>query len=135
MRHRNAHRKFSRTSAHRVAMFRNLATALLRHERIRTTDAKAKDLRGYVERLITLSKRGDLAARRQVAMSIQDQEVLHKLFAEIGPRFKDRPGGYTRVVKIGHRRGDNAPMSQVELIGAPRIEPVVVPPAAGPASE
>ncbi len=118
MRHRNHGRKFSRTSAHRIALFRNMATALFRHERIETTDPKAKELRSFAERLITLAKAGDLHARRQAHRDIRDQDVLNKLFAEIGPRFKTRNGGYTRITKSRIRRGDNAPISILELVGS-----------------
>ena len=117
MRHRNTGRKFSRTTAHRQALFKNMATSLLRHERIETTDAKAKELRGFVERLITLAKRGDVHARRLAHSDIRDQDVLKKLFVDIAPRFKTRPGGYTRITKSRIRRGDNVPMSILELVG------------------
>jgi len=117
MRHLNSGRKLGRTSAHRTAMFRNMATSLFRHERIETTDAKAKELRRFAEQLITLAKRGDLHARRQAFADIRDQEVLAKLFGDIGPRFKTRPGGYTRIIKSRIRKGDNAPISIIELVG------------------
>jgi large subunit ribosomal protein L17 len=117
MRHLNSGRKLGRTSAHRTALFRNMATSLFRHERIETTDAKAKELRSYAEKLITLAKRGDLHARRQAYQDIRDQEVLAKLFADIGPRFKTRNGGYTRIIKSRIRKGDNAPISIIELVG------------------
>jgi len=116
MRHRKKGRSLSRTSAHRKATLRNMATNLFRHERIRTTTAKAKELRPYAERLITLAKRGDLHARRQAARKIQDREVLGKLFDEIGPRFHSRPGGYTRILKLGTRKGDAAEMALIELV-------------------
>src|SRR5688572_22813823 len=118
MRHLNHGRKFSRTSAHRIAMFRNMATSLFRHERIETTDAKAKELRGFAEKLITLAKKGDVHARRLAYRDIRDQEVLAKLFTDIGPRFKTRNGGYTRITKSRIRRGDNAPVSIIELVGS-----------------
>jgi large subunit ribosomal protein L17 len=118
MRHLNKGRKFSRPTGHRKALFRNLATALFRHERIETTDAKAKELRGIADRLITLAKRGDIHARRQAFEDIRDTAVLAKLFAELGPRFKGRPGGYTRVIKSRVRAGDNAPISIIELVGS-----------------
>lgn len=118
MRHLNTGRKFSRTTAHRQALFRNMATALFRHERIETTDQKAKELRGVVEKLITLAKRGDVHARRQAHQDIRDQEVLSKLFSDIGPRFKTRPGGYTRITKSRIRKGDNATLSILELVGS-----------------
>ncbi len=117
MRHLNSGRKLGRTSAHRTALFRNMATSLFRYERIETTDAKAKELRSYAEKLITLAKRGDLHARRQAYQDIRDQEVLAKLFADIGPRFKTRNGGYTRIIKSRIRKGDNAPISIIELVG------------------
>jgi large subunit ribosomal protein L17 len=96
---------------------RNLITALLREEKIQTTDPKAKELRRWVERVITLGKRGDLHARRQAASIVQDKTVVRKLFDTIGPRFKDRPGGYTRIIKLGMRRGDAAQMALIELVG------------------
>lgn len=117
MRHLNSGRKLGRTSEHRTALFRNMATSLFRHERIETTDAKAKELRSFAEKLITLAKRGDLHARRQAYQDIRDQEVLAKLFGDIGPRFKARNGGYTRIIKSRIRRGDNAPISIIELVG------------------
>jgi large subunit ribosomal protein L17 len=118
MRHKNAGRKFSRTPAHRKAMFKNLLTNLFLHEKIRTTDAKAKELRRLADRLITMGKDGKLASIRHAALFINDAEVLSKLFKTIAPRFADRNGGYTRVVKIGQRRGDGAEMSLVELLDA-----------------
>jgi large subunit ribosomal protein L17 len=118
MRHLNTGRKLSRNSSHRWAMMRNLIAALLREEKIRTTDAKAKELRRFVERVITLGKKGSLHARRQVLAIIQDKAIVKKLFDSIGPRFKDRPGGYTRVIKVGWRHGDAAPVSLVELLGS-----------------
>ncbi len=99
-------------------MMRNLITALLREEKIQTTDPKAKELRRWVDRVITLGKRGSLHARRQVLSIVQDKAVVRKLFDTIGPRFKDRPGGYTRIIKIGLRRGDAAQMALIELVGA-----------------
>jgi large subunit ribosomal protein L17 len=116
MRHRIKGRKLNRTAAHRKALLRNMATALLRHGRIETTAAKAKELRPFAERVITLAKRGDLHARRLAATKIQDREVLAKLFDEIGPRFAERPGGYTRILKLGTRRGDAAEMALIELV-------------------
>ena len=118
MRHLKSGRQLSRNSAHRWALMRNLITALLREEKIRTTDPKAKELRRWVDRVITLGKRGDLHARRQAAGIVQDKAVVQKLFDTIGPRFKDRPGGYTRIIKIGIRHGDAALMSVIELVGA-----------------
>ena len=116
MRHRNKGRQLSRTSSHREALLRNMATSLFRHGRIETTTAKAKELRPYAEKLITLAKRGDLHARRLAARQIQDQEVLASLFGSIGPRFAERPGGYTRVLKTGFRQGDGAEMALIELV-------------------
>ena len=116
MRHRKKGRKLQRTASHRRAMLRNLATSLFRHERIETTTAKAKELRPYAERLITLARRGDLHARRLVARKIQDREVLVKLFDEISPRYAERPGGYTRILKLGNRKGDAAEISLIELV-------------------
>ena len=116
MRHRKKGRKLSRTASHRRATLRNMATSLFRHGRIETTTAKAKELRPFAERLITLAKRGDLHARRLAARKIQDREVLGSLFDDIAPRFSERPGGYTRILKLGHRRGDAAEMSLIELV-------------------
>ena len=104
--------------AHERHILANLATSLFQHGRIRTTEAKAKRLRPYAEKLITLGKRGDLHARRQVLTKITDKAVVHELFTEIGPRFENRPGGYTRITKIGPRKGDNAPMAVIELVEA-----------------
>ena len=116
MRHRNKGRELGRNASHRRATLRNLATNLFKHERIETTTAKAKELRPYAERLITLAKRGDLHARRLVAGRIYDSDVLGKLFADIGPRFAQRPGGYTRILKLGNRKGDAADMALIELV-------------------
>ena len=116
MRHRKKGRKLQRTASHRRAMLRNMATSLIRHERIETTTAKAKELRPYAERLITLARRGDLHARRLVARKIQDREVLGKLFDEISSRYAERPGGYTRILKLGNRKGDAAEISLIELV-------------------
>ena len=118
MRHLKSGRQLSRNSSHRWALMRNLITALLREEKIRTTDPKAKELRRWVERVITLGKAGSLHARRQALGIVQDKAVVRKLFDTIGPRFKDRPGGYTRIIKIGIRRGDAAQMSVIELVGS-----------------
>lgn len=115
MRHKIAGRKFSRTSSHRQAMFANLARALFMHEQIKTTLPKAKDLRSVAEKLITKAKKGDLAARREVLKTIRDKDVVKKLFDEIAPRFENRNGGYTRVLKAGHRQGDAADMAIIEL--------------------
>jgi large subunit ribosomal protein L17 len=116
VRHRNKGRKLSRTASHRRATLRNLATALFRHERIQTTSAKAKELRPYAERLITLARRGDLHSRRLAGRKIEDRQVLGKLFDDIAPRFAERPGGYTRILKVGNRKGDAAEMSLIELV-------------------
>ena len=116
MRHRKKGRKLSRTASHKKATMRNMATSLFRHERIETTTAKAKELRPYAERLITLARRGDLHARRLAATKIQDRDVLGKLFGDIAPRFTERPGGYTRILKLGHRKGDAAEVSLIELV-------------------
>lgn len=117
MRHRKKGRKLSRTASHRRATLRNMATSLFLHERIETTTAKAKELRPYAERLITLAKRGDLHARRLAAAKIQDRDAVGKLFDELGPRYSERPGGYTRILKLGARKGDAADMSLIELVG------------------
>jgi large subunit ribosomal protein L17 len=117
MRHRSKGRQLSRTKAHRRAMLRNMASSLFRHDRVETTSAKAKELRPYAERLITLARRGDLHARRQVEKQIKDRDVTGRLFTEIGPRFVARPGGYTRILKLGHRQGDGAEMARIELLG------------------
>lgn len=117
MRHRKSGVKLNRTGSHRQAMFRNMVTSLLKHDRIRTTDAKAKELRRWADHVITLAKRGDLHARRQALAIVREKAVVHKLFREAPGRFADRSGGYTRVVKIGPRPGDAAPMSVVELTG------------------
>ena len=116
MRHRKSGRQLSRNSSHRWALMRNLITALLREEKIQTTDPKAKELRRWADRVITLGKAGSLHARRQVLGIVQDKAVVRKLFDTIAPRFKDRPGGYTRIIKIGWRRGDAAQMSLIELV-------------------
>ena len=116
MRHRNTGRKLSRSAPHRRAALKNLVTNLFKHGRIETTTAKAKELRPYAERLITLARKGDLHSRRIVGRKIQDRQVLGQLFDEIGPRFRERPGGYTRILKLGHRRGDAAEMALIELV-------------------
>jgi large subunit ribosomal protein L17 len=115
MRHLNQGRKLGRTSAHRKALFRNLVLSLVKHQRIKTTDAKAKELRRYADRMVTLGKRGDLAARRLAFDFMQSHDAVKRLFDEIAPRFKERNGGYTRVVKFGFRRGDAAPLSIIEF--------------------
>ncbi|MCE2927181.1 MAG: 50S ribosomal protein L17 [Rickettsiales bacterium] len=116
MRHGMNGRKFSRKSGHRVSMFANLAQALVKHEQITTTLPKAKDLRPVVERLITLAKRGDLNARRLVRARLRDEDLTNKLFSTIAERYKERKGGYTRVMKAGFRYGDKAPMAIIELV-------------------
>jgi large subunit ribosomal protein L17 len=116
MRHGNAHRKLNRTAEHRKAMFANMAASLIKHEQIVTTLPKAKDLRPIVEKLITLGKRGDLHARRQAIAEMRDVEMVKKLFEVIGPRYKDRNGGYTRVLKAGFRYGDNAARAVIEFV-------------------
>ncbi len=117
MRHRMSGRKLNRTSAHRKAMFGNMAAALIKHEQIKTTLPKAKELRSVVDRLITLGKRGDLHARRlAVARLHGDRKLADKLFSVLAPRYSDRPGGYTRVLRAGYRYGDNAPMAIIELV-------------------
>lgn len=116
MRHLNAGRKLNRSASHRRALFRNLVTALLERERIKTTDAKAKETRRLAERMITLGKEGTLAARRRALTFVQSRAVVKKLFDDIAPRFKERNGGYTRIVKIGIRHGDAAPVSILELV-------------------
>jgi large subunit ribosomal protein L17 len=116
MRHARSGRKFNRTASHRKAMFANMAVALIKHEQIKTTLPKAKDLRRVVDRLITLGKRGSLHARRQALATLRDNTIAAKLFDELGPRYKDRQGGYTRVIKAGFRYGDMAPMAMIELV-------------------
>ena len=116
MRHGFRGRRFNRTSEHRKAMFANMAAALIKHEQIVTTLPKAKDLRPVVEKLITLGKRGDLHARRQAMSQLRDEDMVKKLFAVLGERYKDRQGGYTRVLKAGFRHGDMAPMAVIEFV-------------------
>jgi large subunit ribosomal protein L17 len=116
MRHGLSGRKLGRTSTHRQAMFANMAHALIKHEQIKTTLPKAKDLRRVVDRLVTLGKRGDLHARRQALAVLKDTEITGKLFGTLADRYKDRPGGYTRVLKAGFRYGDSAPMAIIELV-------------------
>ncbi|MPS28256.1 50S ribosomal protein L17 [Pigmentiphaga sp.] len=125
MRHRHGLRKLNRTSSHRLAMFRNMAVSLLTHEAIKTTLPKAKELRRIVEPLITLGKEPTLANKRLAFARLRDRDLVVKLFAEIGPRFKERNGGYTRILKMGFRQGDNAPMAYMELVDrAPEGEAV-----------
>lgn len=122
MRHHNAFRKLNRSSSHRSAMFRNMSNALLRHEVIKTTLPKAKELRRIVEPVITLAKKPSLSNRRLAFNRLRDREMVVKLFSELGPRFELRPGGYVRILKYGFRKGDNAPMALVELLDRPIIE-------------
>jgi large subunit ribosomal protein L17 len=128
MRHRHGLRKLNRTSSHRLAMLRNMTNSLLKHELIKTTLPKAKELRRVAEPLITLGKTPTLANRRLAFNRLRDKEVVYKLFAELGPRYAKRPGGYLRILKFGFRQGDNAPMALVELVDRPE-------PAAAPAAE
>ncbi len=116
MRHRSGYRKLNRSASHRKAMFANMAVALIKHEQIKTTLPKAKELRRIVDRLITLGKRGTLHARRQALATLKDTKIATKLFDELAERYKERPGGYTRVLKAGFRYGDMAPMAYIELV-------------------
>lgn len=116
MRHLKSGRQLGRNASHRKAMFRNMVVSLLNQENITTTDAKAKELRRYAEKLITLGKRGTLHARRRARVMVNDKEALDKLFSTLAERYKERPGGYTRIVKIGYRAGDNAPLSVIQLV-------------------
>src|SRR5213592_4686961 len=116
MRHYRAGKKLGRDSAHRKALYANLAGSLIEHGRIKTTEAKAKAVKPFAEQMITLGKRGDLAARRQAIAELRSQDVVHVLFADVAPRFVDRPGGYTRIVKLGPRNGDAAEMVYLELV-------------------
>jgi large subunit ribosomal protein L17 len=119
MRHGKAGRKLGRNASHRKAIYRNLVTSLFEHGRIQTTDAKAKEVRRIAERLITMGKRGDLHARRRALSYVRSDAVVAKLFTEVSPRYAERPGGYTRIVKVGVRRGDASPMSVLELVQEP----------------
>jgi large subunit ribosomal protein L17 len=116
MRHQRAGRKLGRDSAHRKALYANLTASLIEHGRIKTTVAKAKEVRPVAEEMITLGRRGDVPARRQALKFLRSQDVVHKLFSEVGPRFSDRPGGYSRIVKLGPRQGDAAEMAYLELV-------------------
>lgn len=118
MRHLKTGRKLNRSASHRLALMRNLVTSLFRHERIQTTDPKAKELRGWADHVITLGKEGTLHARRQAIGIVQDEGLVRKVFDSLAPRYKDRPGGYTRIVKVGWRHGDGAPLSLIELLPA-----------------
>ena len=119
MRHRKSGTVLGRDSAHRKAMFRNMVTSLLEHERIQTTDAKAKELRRWADKMITLGKRGDLHARRRALSVLRSKDVTAKVFDELAERYKDRPGGYTRIIKLGNRVGDAAALSLIELVDRP----------------
>ncbi len=127
MRHQRAGRKLGRDSAHRKALYANLAAALIEHGRIKTTEAKAKEVRPIVEQMITLGKRGDLHAHRQAVAYLRSKSVAHKLFSDVAPRFAERPGGYTRVVKLGPRPGDAAPMAYLELVDYVPERPAATP--------
>ena len=116
MRHRHGYRRLNRTASHRKAMFANMVVSLLTHEQIKTTLPKAKELRGITDRMITLGKKGSLHSRRQASSFLRDDETLTKLFSTLADRYKDRPGGYTRVLKAGFRYGDSAPMAVIELV-------------------
>jgi len=122
MRHRHAGRQLNRNSSHRKAMFKNMAVSMMRHEIIKTTLPKAKELRGVVEPLITKAKVDSVANRRFAFARLRDREIVTKLFNELGPRYKERPGGYLRILKCGFRSGDKAPMAIVELVDRPEIE-------------
>ena len=122
MRHRKSGRQLNRNSSHRKAMFSNMASSLVKHEIIKTTVPKAKELRRVIEPLITLAKTDSVANRRLAFARTRDNEVVGKLFSDLGPRFEGRPGGYTRILKCGFRAGDNAPMAYVELLGRPATE-------------
>ena len=122
MRHRKSGRLLNRTASHRKAMFSNMANSLFLHEQIKTTLPKAKQLRRVAEPLITLAKTANLQNRRRVFARLRDRRIISKLFDELGPHFKDRPGGYLRILKCGYRVGDNAPMAYVQLVGRPLIE-------------
>ena len=117
MRHQRSGKKLGRTSAHRRSLYANLAGALIEHGRIKTTEAKAKAVKPLAEQMITLGRRGDIAARRQAIATLRSKDVVHQLFADVAPRFADRPGGYTRIVKLGPRKGDAAPMALIEFVG------------------
>lgn len=127
MRHRNSGRKLSRTSSHRKAMFRNMVVSLFDHEIIKTTLPKAKELRGVAEPLITLAKKDTLANRQRAFASMRDKKLVAKLFQELGPRYQQRPGGYTRILKCGFRIGDSAPMAYIELLDRPAKETAAEP--------
>jgi large subunit ribosomal protein L17 len=127
MRHHRAGKKLGRDSAHRKSLYANLACALVEHGRIKTTVTKAKAVKPFAEQMITLGKRGDLAARRQAIAELRSQDAVHKLFAEVAPRFAERPGGYTRIIKIGPRQGDAAEMAYLELVDYEPAQPALAP--------
>ena len=128
MRHRRSGRKLGRDSAHRKALYANLTSALIEHGRIRTTVAKAKEVRPVAEQMITLGRKGDLASRRRAIGYLRSHEIVHKLFSEVAPRFADRPGGYSRIVKLGRRQGDGAEMVYLELVDyVPEAAPAPAP--------
>ncbi|MBN8770675.1 MAG: 50S ribosomal protein L17 [Thiobacillus sp.] len=126
MRHRQSNRKLNRTTSHRLAMFRNMSVSLLKHEVIKTTLPKAKELRRFVEPLITLGKEPSLSNHRLAFDRLRDRDMVVKLFGELGPRYKTRPGGYLRILKYGFRNGDNAPMALVELVDRPDTDTAAV---------
>jgi large subunit ribosomal protein L17 len=133
VRHRRSGRKLGRDAAHRKALYANLAGALIEHGRIRTTVAKAKEVRPIAEQMITLGRKGDLASRRRAIGYLRSHETAHKLFSEVAPRFTDRPGGYTRIVKLGPRQGDGAEMAYLELVDyVPEAAPAPAPAAREP---
>jgi large subunit ribosomal protein L17 len=127
VRHHRAGKKLGRDSAHRKALYANLACSLIEHGRIRTTEAKAKAVKPFAEQMITLGKRGDLSARRQAVAELRSQEIVKRLFDDVAPRFADRPGGYSRIVKLGPRQGDAADMVYLELVDYVPARPLVVP--------
>jgi large subunit ribosomal protein L17 len=130
MRHQKSGKKLGRTSAHRKALYSNLAGALIEHGRIETTEAKAKAVKPFAEKMITLGKRGDLHARRQALAALRSNDIVHRLFADVAPRFADRPGGYTRIVKLGPRQGDAADMVYLELVDFQPAAAPLAPPRA-----
>jgi large subunit ribosomal protein L17 len=134
MRHQKRGRKLGRDPAHRRALYANLCASLFEHGRIRTTEAKAKEVRSVAEEMITLGKRGDVHAHRQAVAFLRSKEIAHILFSEVAPRFADRPGGYTRIVKIGPRQGDAAPMTYLELVDYEPQARIATPPAERAAS-
>ena len=127
MRHQRSGRKLGRDPAHRRALYANLTAALIEHGRIKTTEAKAKAVKPFAEQMITLGKRGDLAARRQAISQLRSKDVVHSLFTDVAPRFADRPGGYSRIVKLGPRQGDSADMVYLELVDYEPARPGVPP--------